>query len=891
MLYPIKVTDIELAHPITTITGLEKYMRLQGLVRLHGLPIGYIHMPVISGQVHAQPLVEAIVEKYNAEIIHRLLQNWLASSNKAKEPELKDLFKAAPPPPVSALPLVTVAVCTRDRTNDLSLCLAALCRIDYPYLELLVIDNAPTNNATEQLVKTDFPGVRYIMEPRPGLDWARNRAITEAKGEIIAYTDDDVIVDPKWVQALATLFSENVEVMAVTGLVMPFELETEAQVLFEQYGGFGRGFERRFHNYRGGKLPWGTLGTGQFGTGANMAFRLSIFDRIGYFDPALDVGTLTNGGGDLEMFFRVLREGYTLVYEPAAIVRHRHRREYERLKVQMAYNSKGLWAYFLRSIAAYPDQRGSFRRLWFWWLTNWNLNRLVESYLRPTSLPRELILSELQGCFNGFNLYKKARNRAIEIAKQFGDAGDVLVDQPKPKTVEEKLAKKEGIGICSIDLSERLKPLTEIMEYAKVRYFLNWNGLHLESLDLSGNKPVSVSRFIELITKIQSIKLLRPFGIIDEPLRESKLIASLYEWYYPDGDKKIFPAQLPNEIGVSVVIATYDRPADLDQCLQSVLKQKSERLIEVVVVDNNPESGLTAPVVERFPGVILINETKKGLSYARNTGISASTGEIILSTDDDVIVPPDWVENLVAPFTRQDVMVVTGNVLPVELSTPSQQLFEQYGGLGRGYEGKIVDEEWFQTYKRAAVPTWKLGACANAAFRTSIFSNPLIGMINEKLGAGTPTGCSEDTYLFYKVLKLGYTLIYEPRAFVWHNHRKTMESFNKQLYNYSKGHVAYHLETWLADNDWRAISRICIQVPESLARKLWKSLTRRSHFPPGMILKEIAGTLAGPWALFQSSRRVKKLGKSAPHSPFNADTPKEAGADLFITKAATGKTL
>ena len=67
-------------------------------------------------------------------------------------------------------------------------------------------------------------------------------------------------------------------------------------------------------------------GAGMFGTGANMAYRRSLFDKIGYFDPALDVGTATNGGGDLEMFFRVLKEGYVLVYEPRAVVRHRHRR-------------------------------------------------------------------------------------------------------------------------------------------------------------------------------------------------------------------------------------------------------------------------------------------------------------------------------------------------------------------------------------------------------------------------------------------------------------------------------------------------------------------------------------------------------------------------------------
>ena len=88
-----------------------------------------------------------------------------------------------------------------------------------------------------------------------------------------------------------------------------------------------------------------------------MAYRHSLFARIGGFDPALDVGTVTNGGGDLEMFFRVLKEGYTLVYEPAALVRHRHRRDYAQLREQITNNGVGFYAYLVRSALHYRDER------------------------------------------------------------------------------------------------------------------------------------------------------------------------------------------------------------------------------------------------------------------------------------------------------------------------------------------------------------------------------------------------------------------------------------------------------------------------------------------------------------------------------------------------------
>ncbi|WP_045233859.1 glycosyltransferase, partial [Deinococcus pimensis] len=216
----------------------------------------------------------------------------------------------------------------------------------------------------------------------PGLDWARNRAALEARGEIVAYTDDDVAVDEGWVAALARVFAENPAVMCVTGLVVPYELDTEAQVLFETYGGFGRGYRRRWYGVdaRGGELAgFSMAGAGKFGTGANMAYRRSLFDRIGFFDPALDVGTVTNGGGDLEMFFRTVKEGHVLVYEPSAIVRHRHRREYAKLRTQIANNGVGFYAHLVRCAAHYPEERAGIARLGAWWFAEWSLGRLVKS--------------------------------------------------------------------------------------------------------------------------------------------------------------------------------------------------------------------------------------------------------------------------------------------------------------------------------------------------------------------------------------------------------------------------------------------------------------------------------------------------------------------------------
>jgi hypothetical protein len=229
-------------------------------------------------------------------------------------------------------------------------------------------------------------------------------------------------------------------------------------------------------------------------------------------------------------------------------------------------------------------------------------------------------------------------------------------------------------------------------------------------------------------------------------------------------------------------------------------------------------------------------------------------------------------EKLVAPFARKEVMIVTGNTLPIELETESQCLFEQYGGLGKGFERKEAGLDWFRSFRLQAVPTWRLGATANAAFRTSIFNHPQIGLMDEALGPGMPSGVGEDTYLFYKVLQAGFTLVYEPNAYVWHKHRREMAALRRQIYAYSKGHIAYHLTTFLRDRDWRALSHILLLMPpwrtlQAVRLILEKLQGKESSYSLRMLWTEISGNLAGPWALWRSRQRVKREGNSVAPIP------------------------
>jgi glycosyltransferase involved in cell wall biosynthesis len=310
-----------------------------------------------------------------------------------------------------AYPPISIVICTRDRPEQLARCLASIRQLNYPVFETLVVDNAPQGPGSAAIAEA--AGAHYVREDCPGLNWARNRGIAEAGHIIIAYTDDDTEVDRNWLRAIADTFRDP-DVMAVTGLVLAAELETVSQHLFEgQYGGMGRGRERRV--LCGSELSERQLLMAHtYGVGANMAFRRSLFEAIGTFDVALDVGTPSGGGGDNEMFHRLLAHGYTLVYEPTACVRHWHRRNFADLQKLVFNNGRTIAAFWLTSRRNRTVGRAArLRFLIGFWFKYWLIGRLIN----PDGFPRRLVLAEFAGTVIGVPAYFLARERARMLSR------------------------------------------------------------------------------------------------------------------------------------------------------------------------------------------------------------------------------------------------------------------------------------------------------------------------------------------------------------------------------------------------------------------------------------------------------------------------------------------
>lgn len=406
---PVRILEIELAQPLPTLPAIDektaqRYQQAHCLVRLHDQPLGIVDLQFDKDELCASDYVRCIWQSLQEEILDHLRQDGLppiteldpcglSSSNAPGCLNEREAFFAI-------APFVSVIVSTHDRTEQLSACLPALLSQHYPHYEIIIVDNAPSTDATADLVQQtygDDPRIRYIREDRPGLSIGLNCGVVAARGEILAFTDDDVVVDAYWLLGLARAFSRADDVVCVTGLVLPLELETPAQILFEQYGGFSKGFRRRVYDMRDNRPrePLYPYTAGRFGTGASMAFRPAFLRQVGGFDPALHCGM------DIAAFFQAVKQGYTLVYEPAALAYHTHRRSYAELQKQIYNYGVALTAYLTKSVLEQPlrllELVGKVPYGFFFTLSA----KSPKNQKKSSQYPRDLTKLELRGMLHG----------------------------------------------------------------------------------------------------------------------------------------------------------------------------------------------------------------------------------------------------------------------------------------------------------------------------------------------------------------------------------------------------------------------------------------------------------------------------------------------------------
>lgn len=380
--------DLALPLPLLSFGNGDESEIAHVIVRLHGVPLGAVLIELGSPETRRDRLAGAIWSALSGAIAVHLAADGLApvqSLPAAGYEPMRDphdcQLRTLPTP----APRVSVVVATYRRPAKAVECIASVLATGYPHLEVIAVDNAPDSGASDFLA-AEFaaePRVRILQEPVTGTSRARNRGIAAATGDIIAITDDDVVVDPWWIGALVRAFAGSAQVGCVTGAVLPRSLASAPQVWFEQLSGFAQSSSARTYRLDEAVAPTRLYPytSGVFGAGNNMAVRASVLDRIGVFDERLGPGTPTHGAEDLDLLARVVLAGWHLTYEPAALVRHDHR-------IDDAALAHQLFTYGLGATAMLAKWALRDRRL---------LLRIVALAARPRPAQSEVVVNTFGG--------------------------------------------------------------------------------------------------------------------------------------------------------------------------------------------------------------------------------------------------------------------------------------------------------------------------------------------------------------------------------------------------------------------------------------------------------------------------------------------------------------
>jgi glycosyltransferase involved in cell wall biosynthesis len=234
---------------------------------------------------------------------------------------------------------ISVLICTRNRARSLETTLRRFFEQrlggDYDY-ELIVVDN-DSGDETAMVVegyRARHPETtRYLVERRRGLSYARNTAVAAAGGEVLVFTDDDVLVSGDWLNEIHHEFSSDPGLCILGGKVLLANERLQRVALHDCE-------ERQYVDFPDG---------GNFVMGANMAFRRDLFDCVGLFDVRLGAGRFFAGADEVELVYRGLKAGRRTLYAPNVLVYHDHDRftPDEACRLEYGY-AKGLAAYLIK---------------------------------------------------------------------------------------------------------------------------------------------------------------------------------------------------------------------------------------------------------------------------------------------------------------------------------------------------------------------------------------------------------------------------------------------------------------------------------------------------------------------------------------------------------------
>jgi glycosyltransferase involved in cell wall biosynthesis len=216
------VLDLEISGKFSELNDIGDFAGALVLFRLHGRPLGWGAAPVTDGRPDRAALLRQLLEQHAWSCALPLAEKAVHSGIPPRAIDVGSML-LSPPAAAPDGPLVTVAVCSRTRAAQLHPCLDSLIALDYAPLDLVVIDASDDRTRVEALIRDHYPAIRYSSAPGAGA--APRRAVAECRGDVLALTHGDTVVDRRWVSGLVPVFLADPDVMTVTGLTLPRSIE------------------------------------------------------------------------------------------------------------------------------------------------------------------------------------------------------------------------------------------------------------------------------------------------------------------------------------------------------------------------------------------------------------------------------------------------------------------------------------------------------------------------------------------------------------------------------------------------------------------------------------------------------------------------------------------
>ena len=306
-------------------------------------------------------------------------------------------------------PSVSIVLCTHGLRPSLARCLDSLLDQGCQRCEILLVLNGDPDPTLHQAL-TRYP-IRILNEPRRGVCVARNHAIPRARGDILAFVDDDIAASPEWLHALLKGF-EDPAVACVTGRVIPVGL-----------GPLSAERQARYFNCERVLSSW-TLDTsdsdcwqkaleGPAGFGCNMAFRRAFLENYSLFPEDLGAGSLIGSNDEPYMFVQVLRHGFRILHAPSAVVTHFFEED-DAIRKQRARQLHAAGVAFALKLIAEQDELRWATAKWLMRAVAKRARRILglEGSLSETSEPLRP-LEKIGAYLHGFWMFVKSRQNKL----------------------------------------------------------------------------------------------------------------------------------------------------------------------------------------------------------------------------------------------------------------------------------------------------------------------------------------------------------------------------------------------------------------------------------------------------------------------------------------------